>query len=232
MEPKIDKKFRNTVTALYQKLKHNSIVMLQDRGFGISQNERNILTMSTQEFLDYYGPSISVSLFDKLYTDTKGNTVYVKFVEIDGQIGIELMRNTINEMYNKKINHLILVSKTKLTSDSRKWINELPSLRIDIFLFGEMIKNPTNHFLVPKHQKASEQEVNSLNQQLSDKRIPQISVEDPICKWYGWLPGTIVRIDRLNLSLPMMVNQSVSFRKVRNVPLETKTIDISKVKRK
>jgi DNA-directed RNA polymerase I, II, and III subunit RPABC1 len=72
-------------------------------------------------------------------------------------------------------------------------------LRVRYFQAASIINNPTKHILVPKHEKMSNEEVESMLQGNYAKKtqLPFIRFhEDPIARFLGLLPGDVVKITR------------------------------------
>lgn len=234
MDPVIDNEYRFTDIALLHRIKHHSIEMMRDRGNTPSDENKKILRMSTKEFDQYYDQKAKKENTSFIYAmrtvfSDEQEDVYMNFLETPKDVGVDLIKELINKAYEDKVNHLIIITKHKLGADAKKWIFKLRiSLRIEVFLFGEIAKNPTKHFLVPKHEKASLEEQEEVKQKLSGYNIPEMSVEDPIAKWLGFLPGDLIRIYRVNLGTPMLVNRILSYRVVVDKPLRIKGAETTK----
>jgi len=70
---------------------------------------------------------------------------------------------------------------------------------LQIFLSKEMMYNPNKHFLVPKHDKMTEDETKQLLEDLQLKtktQLPLIQKTDIISRWLGLKSGDIVKITR------------------------------------
>ena len=70
---------------------------------------------------------------------------------------------------------------------------------IQLFLTKELMYNPNKHFLVPKHEKMSEEEVKQLMDELKLKtrtQLPFIQKTDIIARWLGLKQGDVIRITR------------------------------------
>ena len=70
---------------------------------------------------------------------------------------------------------------------------------IHIFLTKELMYNPNKHFLVPKHEKLTEEEAKKLIEELQLKtkiQLPFIQKTDIISRWIGLKQGDIIRITR------------------------------------
>lgn len=66
------------------------------------------------------------------------------------------------------------------------------------FTEKQLSYNTIQHNMVPKHRLLNEQEkIKVLNDlRISINHMPQILIEDPVIKWYGWSTGNIVEISR------------------------------------
>lgn len=70
---------------------------------------------------------------------------------------------------------------------------------IQMFLSREMMYNPNKHFLVPKHEKMTEEEAKKLMEELHLKtkaQLPFIQKTDIISRWLGLKSGDIIKITR------------------------------------
>lgn len=60
--------------------------------------------------------------------------------------------------------------------------------------------DPTENIYVPKHELASQEEIDDMKKKIllddNEKVLPFILDTDPICKWYGFKSGDILRITR------------------------------------
>lgn len=70
---------------------------------------------------------------------------------------------------------------------------------IHIFLTRELMYNPMKHYLVPKHEKMTEEEGKKLMEELQIKtksQLPLIQKTDIISRWLGLKHGDMVKITR------------------------------------
>ena len=234
----IEKEYRFTDISTLFKAKHYSLEMLEDRGYRLTDSHKKKLKMSADDFYKYFDKKAKmndISFVDSMkdIIDTPKDTIYIEFIETSEDVGIEIIKGIINKAYDDGVRHIIIITKSKLGNSPKKWIINLSiSMRIEVFLFGEMNKNPTNHFLVPKHSLVSSEERAEIQQKTTGYNLPQISVDDPISRWLGFLPGDLVKIDRINLGNPRLVNEILFYRLVIDKPLNSKTTDTSKQSKK
>ena len=73
---------------------------------------------------------------------------------------------------------------------------------LDLFSENELLVDITEHFLVPQHILLSEKEKAALLERLSipADKLPKISIDDPICHYYGFKEGQVIKIIRNSLS--------------------------------
>ena len=94
---------------------------------------------------------------------------------------------------------LIVVYKFTITSFAKQFISsDVNDLFVQLFSERELAYNVTKHEYVPKHTVLSlknKKEVLNKYKTLS-KNFPYILSTDPICRYFGCLPGTMMKIDR------------------------------------
>ena len=85
----------------------------------------------------------------------------------------------------------IVVSFVGPTPSARKFVSN----RVQFFTADELSKNIVEHVMVPIHRPLSDKEVAIfLKQRLVTKaQLPKLLSTDPICKYYKWPVGTIVK---------------------------------------
>jgi DNA-directed RNA polymerase subunit H (RpoH/RPB5) len=78
--------------------------------------------------------------------------------------------------------------------------------RLQIFKYHELMFNVTQHVLVPLHVRVPAADVPALLQRLGAKidQIPAIFSNDPVVRYHGWPPSTMVCVERRMLSTHQM----------------------------
>ncbi|TNJ27680.1 RNA polymerase II subunit Rpb5b [Giardia muris] len=68
----------------------------------------------------------------------------------------------------------------------------------ELYHYEWLLVNPTSYYLVPQHRMLSELEKEQVLKRLSaqEHQLPRISPDDPIMRWYGVKPGTLIQIIR------------------------------------
>jgi DNA-directed RNA polymerases I, II, and III subunit RPABC1 len=88
-------------------------------------------------------------------------------------------------------------------------------IRVEIFKGLELMFNVTKHESVPRHEKLSSQEKSALfdSYSIDSKNLMLISPGDPVSRFYGFLPGDVIKIYRISET----TGQSVTYRLVKKV---------------
>ena len=122
--PLISPVYEDTDVSLLHRVKHNSIEMMLSRGF--SRREENILKMDTEGFYKHYDNIARKSnLSFTTALDINYDNVKIIFLETEKDISIDETRGIINSTYESGIRHLIVITKRKFNSDSKKWLQNL-----------------------------------------------------------------------------------------------------------
>ena len=92
-----------------------------------------------------------------------------------------------------KLSDVVVVCTEGLTSVARHSLNVIENLQM--FDHTELVVNYTKHKLVPQQEALSAEEVKALlgAYRLKSSQLPSMSKQDPIAKFHGWAPGTIVK---------------------------------------
>lgn len=89
----------------------------------------------------------------------------------------------------------LLICPGKLSPDAKKEVN-LPNLSL---VTHEFLLIPVGrHIMVPKHEALTPADAKVFleNRKLNKEQLPQLKLTDPVSIYYGYSPGTIVRIER------------------------------------
>jgi len=129
-----------------------------------------------------------------------GNRVLVYFI-YDPKVSVKNMKN-MREMLDDdptKYTVLILVYKATITSFAKQFIaTDVNDLNVQVFSESELSFNVTKHELVPKHDVLSLEERAAVVRYYKTglRYFPLLLSTDPVARYYGALPGTMMRITR------------------------------------
>lgn len=105
------------------------------------------------------------------------------------------------------------MAKNRIPSSAKQACKKFePIFHLDLFKESSLLVDITEHFLVPPHIALSEQETKELLERLSipADKLPKISIDDPVCHYYGFKQGQVIKIIRNS----MVGGRSVAFRVV------------------
>jgi DNA-directed RNA polymerase I, II, and III subunit RPABC1 len=161
---------------------------------------RTVLTMLKKRGLDNVPALMSYDEFkdiprNNLTIKIPGN-ILVYFPDED-KIGVKTIRSCKTEMAESSIKRAILVVRESITSFAKKYEIE-SSDEIEIFKESQLYFDITEHELVPKHEKLSEQEKKELLERLSIKEInlPKLLKTDAVSRFYGYHKADVIKITR------------------------------------
>ena len=205
-------------------IKQNQLKMVSRRGYNIDR-EKHLLLITLQQFLETYVPFAKEEkktmrqVLSQPYQNDEGEKLFVYYA--DGppdkqQLGVESVGDGIISMDKYRAKNGIIITPKPLSSSARKKIESLVSYNIYIFLESEMVYDPTEHYLTPEHVPLTNEEQRDFlkRNELSIDQFPIILTTDMIARYYGFLPGQVIRINRVNL-YDTIVQNSVSYRVVK-----------------
>lgn len=216
-----------TAAAFLFEVKKNQLKMVRRRGY-IIKDEESLFQLTLQQFLDAYVPFArerrqSVrAILSRPYFNDEGQKLIVYYADkpkTTQQLGIESLQNAIAMCEKNKSKNLILISPVALSSASSKEIEKLLTFNIHVFMENEMTYDPTEHFLTPDHRALTVEEQRDLlvKNNFSIDQCPIILTTDMIVRYYGFKPGQVIEIHRINL-YDTIVPESLTYRVVKENP--------------
>jgi len=186
----------DTFITEFSKVYENTLSMLSDRKYTIDKDETVLKTKKlTQLEIDEYMNKTG----GLLQTKDQNNITVAVFFSFD-KFGINELKSLLIKLTEKKITHLILVLKYKLTSHSQKLLLITKKMEKEIFYFNEMTYNPTKHILVPKHEIMKKAEYDEFVKNIG-KKIPCIKLTDRMCRHLNGKLDQIIKIYRSDGSM-------------------------------
>ena len=116
------------------------------------------------------------------------------------KFNVERVQEYITIMKQMEVYHAIIIYKDNVTPVAKKVIEESKEMVIELFQEEEMQYNITKHYLVPKHEllyKKGSSALKEFKDKFSDK-FPIILKNDPVCRFYGYSRGDIIKVTREN----------------------------------
>lgn len=160
--------------------------MMEDRGFQLVVDDQN-LTVNEQRHLREM-PIVGIN--------DDGDLMAVEYC-LEAKMSVKALRKllaTTNAC--ARLTCVISVVHDSVTHFAVK--EQLGEDRLQIFKYGELMFNVTRHVLVPPHTRVPSGEVEHLLKRLSARidQIPAIFANDPVVRYHGWTPGTMVEVER------------------------------------
>lgn len=210
--------------------KRTQIEMVADRGFTVDSpnfpRESEYIKLSTDGFYKRLASlasksnqeTITLSLLNASYRGPEGRSLLAFYAGHPFQgkkVAKETIKYFIDEVKEGKFTDAILIVDTELSKDACKAVEaDLSDRNITIFDLTELTYNIVRHVDTPKHTLLTPQEkFNKLKElKVDETKLPLININDPVVKYYGWLVGGLVKIERSDLNVGALVPRSLNYR--------------------
>ena len=174
--------------------------MLFDRGYDNQEfgMEEFSAIDSIEEFEEYFKNSDK----DLIFQNPTTRDVIVVIFARDSRLGTKQLPVYIRRVQTQQANHVIIVHKKgsiqSVILRSLATIESKASIKIELFTFEELQYNVTKHMYVPRHKPLSntEKEDLFLRYNIKAQQLPVILKSDPVARYYGAEPGTVMEITR------------------------------------
>jgi len=114
------------------------------------------------------------------------------------KFNVDRVKEFVSILNTVDINHCICVYTDTVTSMAQKLIENTTEFQIELFTIRELQYNITKHILVPTHICLSDQESTEFRKKFGN-RFPVILKSDPVCKFYNFKRGDVIKIVRKSL---------------------------------
>ena len=182
-------------TKIYFRVRKTSMEMLEDRGFEISDDDKN---MNYEDFTNRLEENAI-----QLVANNKKNPLkiaYVTFI-LDSKScskkDLVVLKAMMNEKYPTNEVTVIIVQDKQTPQIAKELQNDEYKL-YEIFSMKNLMFNITHHEIVPKHILMSQDEVDMILKQYQTTRaqLPKLLTTDPVAKYYGMKAGDVCKIIR------------------------------------
>ena len=113
------------------------------------------------------------------------------------KFNVDRIKEFINILNKMKQSHCIVIYVDSVTAPTKKMVENSIDIDIEIFTQEEMQYNITKHRLVPKHTLLSSTEAHEFKTKYGIK-FPTLMLTDPVCRFYNFQRGDIIRVTRKN----------------------------------
>jgi len=125
----------------------------------------------------------------------KNIEVYVFFID-EPKLNMSTVKFYYYIIYKENIRHCIFVYANTITTSVKKTLCNIYNTRVELFKSNELQYNITKHSLVPSHTVITKTDEHS-----ECSKYPILKRSDAIAKYYGFMSGELIRVDRLDGSI-------------------------------
>ena len=182
-------------TKIYFRVRKTSMEMLEDRGFEISDEDKN---MNYEDFTNRLEENAIQIVANNIKNPLK--IAYVTFI-LDSKSfskkDLVVLKAMINEKYPTNEVTVIIVQDKQTPQIAKELQNDEYKL-YEIFSMKNLMFNITHHEIVPKHILLNQDEVDMILKQYQTTRaqLPKLLTTDPVAKYYGMKAGDVCKIIR------------------------------------
>jgi len=176
------------------KVRETILEMINDRGYIIPESEKVTLE---QFIIKYDNKNLDIYIDDVL----NNQKIYVHFhneLKSFSKSDLKNIMTKIISIYNDPDINIILLLRDKENSAVSKELMKEMYNKVEVFLKKRMAFNITKHQFVPKHSILNEEEEKELLEKYNTTKgkLPKISKNDPIAKYYGMKTDQVCKIIR------------------------------------
>lgn len=181
---------------IYWRVRKTTLEMLEDRGFVISDNDKNLQYEDFVNKLEENAIDIVAN-----YRNSDVKMAYVSFV-LEGKSfskkDLVNLKSMIDEEYSTKDMTIIVIVQDKPTPQIAKELLNDEYKNYEVFLMKNLMFNITHHEIVPRHVLLSEEEAEKVMDIFQAKKVqlPRLLTTDPVAKYYGMKVGDVCKIIR------------------------------------
>ena len=181
---------------IYFRVRQTAMEMLEDRGYNVSIDDKNLSYEEFTNRLDEY--AINLVAPHKL---NPVKIAYVSFI-LDSKSfskkDLVAMKLMIDETYTSNDMSVIIIVQDKPTPQIAKELLNDEYKSYEIFLMKNLMINITHHEIVSKHILLKPEEIEKVLEEYQTVRsqLPKLLVTDPVAKYYGMKAGDVCKIIR------------------------------------
>lgn len=212
-------------------IKKTQIEMVRDRGYNIPEDEELLLTSDINYFqrhINHLGSGIKAtaqSLLSRSYITTPDNNNVTRSILVyyasktnqqQKQISADIVREFIRLMQRYATNEAILIVDAPLSSTGNDELNAVTLTKWQVFFESELTYNSTAHVDTQPHTYIPPLEADIILRGLKvDKsKLLIIKASEPISRYYGWVAGDLIRVDRNDSCIGILSPNSLNYRVV------------------
>ena len=117
------------------------------------------------------------------------------------KLNIDGLKEVIETLQSFQIKKCILVYKSMMTASAKKALDHMFDYDIELWNLSELQYNLTKHSLYIRHERLRDSEIAKCIPDIDIPRLPKISKNDPVVRFFGWKRNHVLRIHRKDGSL-------------------------------
>lgn len=182
-------------TKIYFRVRKTTIEMLEDRGFEVSEEDKN---MNYEDFTNRLEENAIQLIATHRMNPVK--MVYVAFI-LDAKSfskkDLVALKALMDDKYPTNEVTVIIVQDKQTPQIAKELLNDEYKL-YEIFSMKNLMFNITHHEIVPRHILLNQEEVDMILKQYQTTRaqLPKLLTTDPVAKYYGMKAGDVCKIIR------------------------------------
>jgi len=130
-------------------------------------------------------------------SDDEQKDLVCAFLSDTNKFNKERLKEILGLMQKIEVKHGIIICLSDCTTAAKTIINDIKDVRIELFKMDELQFNITKHRLQPKFSKIDDEYATILKNKFGNK-LHFLLKKDPICRFYGYERGNIIRVIRRN----------------------------------
>ncbi len=218
----------NHTKSTYYKVKYNQIHMMRYQGYLSEEYEYPFFRDFDEEgmknlFMDYYIEKVrnkKITIPQALtmtYTNNKGVQKICYYMNESNSLSGNVLVDQVRKMFDKigNIKEVVIISVGKLESYTKSALMDFPSYTFNHFRYQELLYDPFDNGLVPKHVLYSTEQTKEffkMNSNVKPHNLPLIFESDVCVKRLNGRPGQIVYIERDHHRIESLVGHSKTIR--------------------
>lgn len=118
------------------------------------------------------------------------------FFCVGAKLNIDTMKSFVAILQKKCLHHAIIIYDNVITSSTRKLLDHLWDIYVEVFHIDEMQFNVTHHSLYAKHELLGSDGVKEIKHLV--KKLPVILRTDPVVRYFDFQKHSVLQIHRLD----------------------------------
>ena len=121
------------------------------------------------------------------------------------KLNIDGLKEVIDTLQSHQVKKCLLVYKCMMTASAKKALDHMFDYDMELWNLAELQYNVTYHNLYVPHERVRDSELESVIPSSEIARLPKISKNDPIIRFFGWKRNQVIRVHRKDGSLAYRV---------------------------